>query len=321
MDPFRDPFRQAMMGLSCPRTAHALNPAARAAKEPAMPRTKTILSLVMLAALPLVGCVSAEEYDRTAEAARTLQMRNDQLAQEKSQLEDMLAKKQARIEEVERANLELVKLSDEMKKQLDAYGMDLNKFGDKINGLNLAQLDPATNAELMALAAQYPDLMSYDGTRGMIRLNADLTFDSGSDQVKDAARSALGRLAGVLNDSNAGKYDIRLVGHTDRQPISNPATRSKFGTNRVLSCFRAIAVEKALTGFGVNASRMECSGWGEYMPAVDSPSLNVRENRRVEIFLVPATGGKASAAPESSAARETPRKPAEAPKREEMPFK
>lgn len=289
-----------------------------------MKKMLTHVSLLTLAGVMLGGCVSAGEYDKTAEAARTLQMRNDQLVQEKAQLEDMLAKKQARIEEVEKANLELVKLSDEMKKQLEAYGMDLNKFGDKINGMNLASLDPATNAELQALAAQYPDLMTYDGSRGMIRLNADLTFDSGSDQVKESAHAALGKLAGVLNDSNAGKYDIRLVGHTDRQPISSAATRSKFGTNRVLSCFRAIAVEKSLSGHGVNASRMECSGWGEYMPAVDSPSLNVRENRRVEIFLVPAQGGKGAAAPAASErAPSAPKKaaPKSEKKPEEMPFK
>lgn len=289
-----------------------------------------VLALAAMCAVPFAGCVSVEEYDKTAEAYRTAQMRNDQLVQENEQLKGENLAKQERISKVEAENAELARLSDEMKRMLDQYKIDLDKFGERVNGMNLASLDPATNAELQALAAQYPDLMTYDGTRGMIRLSADLTFDSGSDMVKEAARSALGRLAGVLNDSNAGKYDIRIVGHTDRQPISNPATKARFGTNRVLSCFRAISVEKALSGFGVATNRMECSGWGEYQPAVDSQALNVRANRRVEIFLVPSAGNRGMAAPESGSAPTMTMEPAPrtapvsqpvAPAKKEMPFK
>lgn len=298
-----------------------------------MTKTLRLLSLVALCGVSMSACVSVEEYDRTAEAARTAQMRNDQLVQEAEARQRELDAQRARLAEVEKANADLISLSDEMKRQLSQYKMDLDKFGDKISGMNLASLDPATNAELEALAAQYPDLMMYDGTRGMIRLAADLTFDSGSDTVKEGARTALGRLAGVLNDSNAGKYDVRIVGHTDRQPISSAATRAKFGTNRVLSCFRAIAVEKALSGFGVATNRMECSGWGEYQPAVETDRLNVRENRRVELFLVPPVGAKAMGAPAPSAPTMNMKpvatgtvvpppapRPA-APEKKEMPFK
>lgn len=297
-----------------------------------MTKTLKLVSLLGLCGVSMSACVSVEEYDKTAEAYRTAQMRNDQLTQEAEARQRELDAQRARLAEVEKANADLIALSDEMRRQLDQYKIDLDRFGDKIAGMNLASLDPATNAELESLAAQYPDLMMYDGTRGMIRLAADLTFDSGSDAVKDGARNALGRLAGVLNDSNAGKYDIRIVGHTDRQPITNPNTRARFGTNRVLSCFRAIAVEKALAGFGVATNRMECSGWGEYQPAVESGALNVRENRRVELFLVPAVGAKAAGAPASSGSVPTMKmqpaatttapapRPA-APEKREMPFK
>jgi flagellar motor protein MotB len=295
-------------------------------------RMLVISSLVSFCGLPLTGCVSVDEYDKTAEAYRTAQMRNDQLVQEAQQREAELAAKQARLAAVEKANADLMSLSDEMKRQLDQYKIDLDKFSERINGMNLAALDPTTNAELEALASQYPDLMTYDGSRGMIRLAADLTFDSGSDVVKEAARTALGRLAGVLNDNNAGKYDIRIVGHTDRQPISNPATRAKFGTNRVLSCFRAISVEKALSGYGVATNRIECSGWGEFQPAVESAQLNERANRRVEIFLVPPVGAKGMASPAVSenavptmkmqpVSKPVPAPKPAAPKKEEMPFK
>lgn len=295
--------------------------------------TKTIrlAALVALCGLPLTACVSVDEYDKTAEAYRTAQMRNDQLVQEAQQREAELAAKNARLSKVEQANAELMGLSDEMKRQLEQYKMTLDGFGKQLDGLNIASLDPATNAELEALASQYPDLMTYDGSRGMIRLAADLTFDSGSDVVKEPARQAIGRLAGVLNDTNAGKYDIRIVGHTDRQPISNAATRAKFGTNRVLSCFRAISVEKVMAGYGVATNRIECSGWGEFQPAVEGGALNERANRRVEIFLVPPVGAKGMASPAAAESAPTmkmqaPAQPVAAPvrtapKKEERPFK
>ncbi|MFM9957293.1 MAG: flagellar motor protein MotB [Phycisphaerales bacterium] len=300
-----------------------------------MTKTLKLLSLFALCGVSMTACVSVEEYDKTAEAYRTAQMRNDQLLADAEARQRELDAKNARLAEVEDANRQLAGLSDEMKRQLDQYKMELDGFGSKIAGMDLTRLDPATNAELEALAAQYPDLMMYDGTRGMIRLAADLTFDSGSDSVKEPARNALGRLAGVLNDSNAGKYDIRIVGHTDRQPITNPNTRARFGSNRVLSCFRAIAVEKSLASFGVATNRMECAGWGEYQPAVETDRLNVRENRRVELFLVPSVGAKAMGAPMGSAgaaptmtmqpaAANTMPAPAPrpaAPEKKEMPFK
>lgn len=294
-------------------------------------KTIRIASLIALCGMPLIGCVSVGEYDLAADAARTSQMRVDQLVQDKENMQRDIDAKNARLTEVEKANRDLMALSDEMKRQLDQYNIDLKNFSDRINGYNIGAADPLTNAELESLAAQYPDLMTYDSVRGMIRLAADLTFDSGSDVVKEPARQAIGRLAGVLNGENAGKYDIRIVGHTDRQPISNAATRAKFGTNRVLSCFRAISVEKVMAGYGVATNRIECSGWGEFQPAVEGGALNERANRRVEIFLVPPVGAKGMASPAAAEPAPTmkmqaPAQPVAAPvrtapKKEEMPFK
>ena len=275
-----------------PRSLHTSTAFAR---KTAMKKIAALCGFALLIALPMGGCVSQQEYDAVKQGAMAQAARNETLLQENQQLKAENDAKAARIATLEENNRKMADLTDAMQRQLADYKIDLSKLGDKINGFNMQGSDPATDAELQQLAAQFPDIMSYDGSRGLIRLNADLTFDSGSDAVKDSARSALGQLAKVLNDLNASKYDVRLVGHTDNQPISNPATLKRFGSNRVLSCFRAIAVEQVIAGFGVNANRMECSGWGEYQPFVENHATGgTRENRRVEIFLVPSVGMKTS---------------------------
>ena len=41
-------------------------------------------------------------------------------------------------------------------------------------------------------------MSTYDAARGMVRFSSDLTFGSGSDQVKSEAVNAISQLAGVL---------------------------------------------------------------------------------------------------------------------------
>jgi chemotaxis protein MotB len=181
-------------------------------------------------------------------------------------------------------------------------------------------LDPETDRALQALAAQYPDLIKYDAARGMLQFMADLTFDSGSDQVKPKAREGLQRLAQILAGSSASGYDVRLVGHTDSQRPSRSAGR--FPTNRHLSVARSIAVEEALRAGGIPGSRMETSGWGEYRPAVaNSPSGGTPANRRVEIFIVPGTGTGFGSSEPALPVNASPAPSAPAPRREEMPMK
>ncbi len=80
---------------------------------------------------------------------------------------------------------------------------------------------------------------------------------------------------------------IRVVGHTDSQPISNPATRQRFANNRVLSVFRAIAVSEALQ-MRASLATVSRSLVGPHRPAVaNNPTGGTAANRRVEIFVVP----------------------------------
>jgi chemotaxis protein MotB len=150
----------------------------------------------------------------------------------------------------------------------------------------------------------------------MIRFKSDMTFALGSTDVKPQAREALGRLAQVLNQGAATKYEARIVGHTDNVRISRPGTKQQHPTNWHLSVHRAIAVKDVLEDGGVASPRLQVAGYGEYHPIVPNPARGGAErNRRVEIYLVPATyTGIGEDAPPEREAAPTPRNAEPAPR-------
>lgn len=261
-----------------------------------------VLSLIMAAGTGLSGCVSQQAYDELRETNISLANRNEELARRASELEAtnrMLTQERqnldAALQALRAANGDLTRLTEEQQRELNA-------FGDRLRGLDGgALLDPTTDAALQALVSQYPDLMTYDPALGMIRFNADLTFDSGSDTVKDNARKALEAFARVLNSTSALNYEAEILGHTDSQRISS-GTAAKHPTNMHLSAHRAISVRAVLAGMGVPADRLKVSGWGEFRPAVpNNANGNTPANRRVEIFLRNSTAGMASSGGASGA--------------------
>ena len=148
-------------------------------------------------------------------------------------------------------------------------------------------LPPELDVALRELAAQNPDLMSYDPELGMVKFRSDLTFPLGSAEVSPQAQQTLQRLARVLVGPAAQDYEVRVVGHTDAVPVKNPQTRARHPNNWYLSAHRAISVREVLQNTGVSPSRLGVAGYGEYRPVVPhGPRGNAEANRRVEIYLV-----------------------------------
>lgn len=112
--------------------------------------------------------------------------------------------------------------------------------------------------------------------RLMLNIPSDISFDTGSAQIKPNFRSILDSFA-VSLQNNPGTQ-VMIVGHTDNtgsDAINNP-----------LSVNRAASVRDYLAGHGVPYQRMQIDGRGSYQPVAPNDTAASRaQNRRVEIYV------------------------------------
>jgi chemotaxis protein MotB len=266
-------------------------------------RRAVLLVVVTLIGLTTGGCVTQGDWDKLYEERRSLADQLTRAEQERDEFRNAVDQLRQQLSREQQANLDLRNQVGSLRSQLDNAANQLAAFGQRLDSARFGELDAETDALLRQLADQYPDLITYDADRGRLRFSSDLTFDSGSADVKSSARASLEALARILNSSSASGYEVHVVGHTDSQRISSNTAR-RHPTNMHLSCHRAISVRDVLVEMGVPPGKMEAAGWGEFRPLVaNSPSGNTPQNRRVEIYLSRPKGGDGMLdAPASSAA-------------------
>jgi len=251
-----------------------------------------VFGILVVMSLGLGACSTSQRTADLEQTVRSLTDRNAALEQEVEQIrqENEIMRGQQRQAETTIAKQR--ETISALRGDLGNARSQFNELDERLSDIRFGDLDPQTDRALAALAARFPDLISYDAELGRLRFASDLTFDSGSDEVKSQARASLEALAEVLQSASGAVYEVQVVGHTDSQPISNPATRQNHPTNLHLSCHRAIAVRRALVDMGVPPSKIMAAGWGEHRPVVpNSSSGGTPQNRRVEIFLTRPSGG------------------------------
>lgn len=260
----------------------------------------TILTGLVAAVSLLTGCIGQGQYDRLYETNRSLTARNADLTRERDEARAQADLLRRNYGNSAGALADLQRQVSELTKQRDQAMSDYKSLEERLAGLKFGPVDEQTDRALEALANEFKDFIRYDSSRGMLRFASDLTFDSGSDVLKENARQALQALAQILQSASASAYDVVIEGHTDSQRIANPATLREHKTNRHLSAHRAVSVVGELSGLGVSNDRMLAAGWGEYRPAMQNAANgNTPGNRRVEIFLVKSSNARMEAAPAS----------------------
>jgi outer membrane protein OmpA-like peptidoglycan-associated protein len=103
-----------------------------------------------------------------------------------------------------------------------------------------------------------------------------LSFDSGSAQLKPGAQTELNNIASIL--ASCPNVRMTIAGYTDN--VGNPEA------NLRLSRSRANAVVAQLTDRGVNSGRLATEGYGEQYPVADNSTSDGRaQNRRVAMCV------------------------------------
>ena len=241
------------------------------------------------ASMPIVftGCAPQDRYDDLMTTNRSLQEQLVVVEDERDAARSNLTVVQGRLAQMETSY-------DELQRRYGGLGDAVSGLEDENEALmrriasqQMGPLPDDVELALTELAATYPDLLTFDARLGMLRFASDLTFNSGRATVRPEAEETVRKLAGILRSPSARGLEIRVVGHTDSEPIKHAATRGH-PTNMHLSVHRAIAVRESLTEAGVDPVRIQAAGYGEYRPLVpNNPDGRTPANRRVEVYLAP----------------------------------
>ena len=239
------------------------------------PSFRGIRKLVALVGLSLVGsaatgCVSSEvdnarrlHGSQLQEQLASAQRSNSELAAQNEMYKNQLAQIRNAGDNKEALYANQLQTIADLQRQRDELAEKYRQMIDSVGKQGTAALPFALTNELTAFAAQNPDQVEFDASRGLVKFKSDFTFSQGSAELVPEAKGAIARLATILNGAVASNYDLMVVGHTDSKPVSNPATvRAGHKDNWYLSAHRAIEVSRQLRGQNVAAGRVQVAGFG-----------------------------------------------------------
>lgn len=142
------------------------------------------------------------------------------------------------------------------------------------------------------IASDIMDII-HAGNTVVVRFPDQVSFPSGSGEMKDEFLPVLGKFLSVLEQS---KGQILISGHTDDLPISTDQYRSNWD----LSSSRAASVAHFILKYtSIAPSRIAVQGYADSRPLVpnDNPEHRAK-NRRVEITIQQAEEPAALLAPD-----------------------
>jgi len=262
--------------------------------------TTGIMTLVSISA---TGCVKHDRYDTARTTTHSLQEQLVSAQTDCNTATNALAARERQLAQAE-ANLNALQGQyDLLANELDSIDAENNQLLTTVTDIKFGPLPIATQQKLAALAATYPDDMWFNAETGMIRFGSDFTFSSGRAILKKGATDLISRVATILNSQEANNFEILVVGHTDN--IQPKSSAQRYPTNWELSTARATSVAKTLTANGIDPSRFEIAGYGEFRPLVENRPDGTKENRRVEIYLRPMADSNAWDTPSTTTTTET----------------
>ncbi len=243
--------------------------------------------IMTLVGVTTFGCVRKEDHRYNTARTATMSLQ-EQLIAAQTDRDTATGNLTTRDRQLAQAEANLNALQEQydlLASELDSIDDENNALLTTVTSIKFGPLPIEIQQKLAALAANYPNDMWFDAETGMIRFGSDFTFSSGRATLKSNAADVISRVATILNSPDAANFEIVVVGHTDDvQPTSSAG---RYPTNWELSTARSVSVAKSLYTNGVDPSRFEIAGFGEYRPLVPNSAGGTKENRRVEIYLRP----------------------------------
>ena len=230
---------------------------------------------------------------RLREAANRADRAEQGLAAEKQTSRNALAR-------VDQLNAQLAALREQLSHI--AVALDVSEAKVKEQQGQIVELGKRLN---LALVNKVEELARYRseffgrlrqilGDRSDIRVVGDrfvfqseVLFAPGSADLTDEAKKELAPVIAALKEFSAKippdiNWILRIDGHTDRRPISNP----QFPSNWELSTARALSVVRFAIDEGIPATRLAAAGFADKQPIDPRTAEDAyRRNRRIELKL------------------------------------
>lgn len=236
--------------------------------------------------------VCEQEKDRLRgdlrSAQTTAQLREEQITDLKTQLDDVKAQRDKQLTQVEG----LTTLSQSATANIKETLSQLEKKDKYIHMLQLAK----TRADSinLALAVNLKSVLSeglddkdvevkVDKTVVFVNLSDKMMFQSGSANITPRAQEVLGKIARIVE--SRPELEVMVEGYTDNVPIKNAC----IDDNWDLSVKRATSVVRVLqSNFKIDPNRLIAAGRGEYNTLATNDTAEGRAvNRRTRIIILP----------------------------------
>jgi chemotaxis protein MotB len=261
-----------------------------------------LFSLLCLICFILASCVSKNQF---VELENQLTSTQAQLEEEQKQLADL----QARYKKSQDVNMSLLNTIEDLKFELRQEKTAVTEKEQAIAELDLLrrQIEDSLKEQIVEKEQIISELdktrieiesslkeqieqkdIKIEEIEGKLKVTFidKILFASGSVRIKTRGKEAILKLADSFRES--ADQNIVVEGHTDDVQIGK-ALQAKFATNWELSTARAAAVVRFLQDeAGIEPERLTASGLSYYQPvASNETEEGRRENRRIEIILVP----------------------------------
>jgi outer membrane protein OmpA-like peptidoglycan-associated protein len=206
--------------------------------------------------------------------------RQAMLAQQKAQQEarqKQLAEEQAQREAESRAAAERAKAeADAARAQADQARAQAQQAAAEADRLRQQAVQEKDQLRAQLLQQFNAVLPTRETPRGLVVNLQDVLFDTGKYTLKEPAKLALARIAGIVV-SHPG-LNLQIEGYTDSTGTA--------AFNQKLSEQRANTVRDFLLSQGLNTNNMTAVGYGENYPVASNDTAAGRQqNRRVELVV------------------------------------
>lgn len=243
------------------------------------------LALFPVLASGLGGCVQQDKYDTLIKANRSLEEQVVALEDERDAARENVSTLRRQLSQTSSELNGLNSENSRLNQSLTDMSARSDDYLRRISRLSVGPLPADVESALTDLAMSYPDVLEFDAGEGMIRFKSDMTFDLGSTALRPEAQTTVDALGKIVNSQSAQGFEVRVVGHTDNVPIRKASTLERHPSNVHLSVHRSIAVRDALVGAGVEPTRIQVAGYGQFRPIVPNRARGAAANRRVEVYL------------------------------------